>query len=375
MPPEKCPAATATAGAALRTAVFGKLIPLLGGMNRLLLAPDGELSLVPFEALPLGDGRLLIENYHISYIECGRDVQRFGVTSGRQSNAPLIVADPAFNLTVEAMAASAGAAASDAPADSSAGGDEGKRQSRELDREMRFGPLKRTREEGEKIGAMLDVKPWLKADALERRLKRAQSPRVLHLATHGFFLPDENRDPNKESGPARAKSPEGLLGRLSGPGMENPLLRSGLALAGVNVWLRGGQVPEEAEDGLLTAEDVTGMDLLDTELVVLSACETGLGDVHIGEGVFGLRRAFVLAGASRLVMSLWKVPDEQTQELMVDFYSRVLAGEGVPEALRGAQLALRQRHSDPYFWGAFICLGDPSPLPRGTTTLPAVPSV
>ena len=140
------------------------------------------------------------------------------------------------------------------------------------------------------------------------------------------------------------------------------MLRSGLALAGANTWLKAGHPPEEAEDGLLTAEDVTGLDLLATELVVLSACETGLGQVHVGEGVFGLRRAFVLAGARTLVMSLWKVPDEPTRELMEDFYGRLLAGEGRAEALRQAQLAMKAKYPDPFYWGAFICQGDPSPL-------------
>jgi CHAT domain-containing protein len=113
---------------------------------------------------------------------------------------------------------------------------------------------------------------------------------------------------------------------------------------------------------MLTAEDVTGLDLLDTELVVLSACETGLGQVHVGEGVFGLRRAFVLAGAKTLVMSLWKVPDQQTQQLVVDFYRRILAGQPRAEALRQAQRALKAKHPDPYYWGAFICQGDPDPM-------------
>src|SRR4051794_20168001 len=121
--------------------------------------------------------------------------------------------------------------------------------------------------------------------------------------------------------------------------------------------------PPEAEDGLLTAEDVSGMDLLDTDLVVLSACETGLGEVKTGEGVFGLQRAFVLAGARTLVMSLWSVPDEATRELMVEFYQRLLGGEPRAEALHAAQQALRARYPDPYFWGAFVCLGDPGPLP------------
>jgi CHAT domain-containing protein len=125
---------------------------------------------------------------------------------------------------------------------------------------------------------------------------------------------------------------------------------------------KAGPPSPEAEDGLLTAEDVSGLNLLATELVVLSACETGLGEVKTGEGVFGLQRAFTLAGAKTLVMSLWSVPDEPTRELMEDFYRRILAGEGRADALRNAQLALRAKYPDPYFWGAFICQGDPGPL-------------
>ena len=107
---------------------------------------------------------------------------------------------------------------------------------------------------------------------------------------------------------------------------------------------------------------MSGLNLLGTELVVLSACETGLGAVQVGEGVFGLRRAFVLAGAHTLVMSLWKVPDQQTRELMEDFYARVLAGEERAEALRQAQFAMKTKYPDPLYWGAFICQGDPGPL-------------
>jgi CHAT domain-containing protein len=95
---------------------------------------------------------------------------------------------------------------------------------------------------------------------------------------------------------------------------------------------------------------------------VLSACETGLGQIHVGEGVFGLRRAFVLAGGKTLVMSLWKVPNEATRELMEDFYGRLLAGQGRTESLREAQLAMKAKHPEPFYWGAFICQGDPSPL-------------
>jgi CHAT domain-containing protein len=200
--------------------------------------------------------------------------------------------------------------------------------------------------------------------ALETTLKACRSPRILHIATHGFFLPDVHRDPIQE------KSGLAIFGELANNRLarlariENPLLRSGLALAGANTWLHGKDdlLLSEAEDGLLTAEDVTGLDLIDTELVVLSACETGLGDIQVGEGVFGLCRAFVLAGVKTLVMSLWKVPDQQTQELMTDFYRRLLNGTPRADALREAQLAMKQKYPDPLYWGAFICQGDPGPL-------------
>ena len=152
------------------------------------------------------------------------------------------------------------------------------------------------------------------------------------------------------------------MGSLRGPGMSNPLLRSMLILAGYNTWRNGGDPGSEAEDGLLTAEDVSGLDLLATELVVLSACDTGLGEIRTGEGVFGLRRAFVLAGAKTLVMSLWKVPDRQTQMLMTLFYRRLKAGQPRAEALRDAQLRMKKHFPHPYCWGAFICQGEPGRL-------------
>ncbi len=153
-------------------------------------------------------------------------------------------------------------------------------------------------------------------------------------------------------------------GRLRPDLRENALLRSGLVLAGYNTFVHGGSPPEEADNGMLTALDVSGLNLLSTDLVVLSACETGLGDVQVGEGVFGLQRAFTLAGARTLVMSLWAVPDDATRLLMEDFYHRLLAGEGKADALRNAQQTLRHKpeYADPYYWGAFICQGDPGPL-------------
>jgi len=333
-------------GRALRAAVFDKPAVAFGSRRSLLLAPDGDLARLPFEVLPTDDGRRLIDDYCISYIGCGRDVLRFQARSIGQPTEALVAADPDFDLRGDGKRPWQPDAAPS-------------RQSRDLgESDLSFDRLLGTREEGERIAQLLKVRPWLQAEVLEQQLKRLRSPWILHLATHGFFLADQRRDPEASSWTASSD-----MGRFSGLRLENPLLRSGLALAGGNTWLQKGQLPPEAEDGLLTAEDVTGLDLLDTELVVLSACNTGLGEIRTGEGVFGLRRAFVLAGAKTLIMSLWKVPDEETRELMEDFYRRILAGEPRAEALRNAQLTMKAKYPHPFFWGAFICQGNPGSLP------------
>ncbi|MEA1946267.1 MAG: CHAT domain-containing tetratricopeptide repeat protein [Thermodesulfobacteriota bacterium] len=344
------------AGVKLRETIFDKLKPALGRCKHLFISPDGELSRVPFEVLPNETGRFLIDDYHISYLGAGRDILRFGTKSTGQPAGSLIIADPDFDLGLKT---SGRLAQKGRPCG---------RQSRDLDRSsLHFGRLPGTHKEGINVSNMLGVKPWLKENALEAWIKKYRSPRILHFATHGFFIEDQERDPNKEMRELVALGAPGFaepggMGRLSGLNLENPLLRSGLALAGANTWLKGQSPPSDAEDGLLTAEDVTGLDLLDTELVVLSACETGLGEVRTGEGVFGLRRSFVLAGADTLVMSLWKVPDQQTRELMEEFYSRILTGEPRAQALKNAQMSIRSKHPHPFYWGAFICQGDPGPL-------------
>ena len=137
------------------------------------------------------------------------------------------------------------------------------------------------------------------------------------------------------------------------------MLRSGLVLAGANTWLKNGFLSYDAQDGILTAYEILVMDLSNTELVVLSACGSGLGEIHMGEGVFGLRRAFVLAGAQTLVMSLWKVPDEQTKELMVDFLKRLIIRktQDLKDDLREAQLAMKEKYPDPILLGCVYLSG------------------
>jgi CHAT domain-containing protein len=169
---------------------------------------------------------------------------------------------------------------------------------------------------------------------------------VLHLATHGFFESDQE---------LKQKNPSA--------GFVDPMLRSGLYLTGANRMLAGGNSPADMDDGVLTAYEATQLNLQGTELVVLSACETGLGRSQNGEGVFGLRRALQEAGAEAVMMSMWSVPDQETQELMTLFYQKWLGGLDKHEALRQAQMkereTVRQRYGKdlPFYWGAFVLVG------------------
>jgi CHAT domain-containing protein/tetratricopeptide (TPR) repeat protein len=216
--------------------------------------------------------------------------------------------------------------------------------------------LPSTRTEVENIEKVLkesgwEVQTFLADKALEENLKEAYKPNLLHIATHGFFQPDTS---NKQ----------------------NPLLSSGLMLTGSGNTLKG-QTANMQEDGILTAYEAMNLNLDNTDLVVLSACETGLGEVRNGEGVYGLQRAFKVAGARSLIMSLWKVDDDATQELMVSFYKHWASpsaplqgrGEKAPHgglgagaskrsAFLAAQKELKAKYPNPYYWGAFVMVGE-----------------
>jgi CHAT domain-containing protein len=178
---------------------------------------------------------------------------------------------------------------------------------------------------------------------------------VLHLATHGFFLPDQRL--NRKERAVGLQSDEGARG------LEDPMLRSGLFFAGANRTLAHQPVLAGLHNGVLTAYEVSTLNLQGTELVVLSACDTGLGETHDGEGVFGLQRGLQEAGAQTVLMSKWDVPDKETQELMNRFYQKWLGGKSKHEALREAQQEIRaevrEEHSGdfPWYWGAFVLVG------------------
>ena len=223
-------------------------------------------------------------------------------------------------------------------------------------------PLPGTLAEVEQLASILEgegisTQALLENASSEDLLKKVKGPRFLHIATHGFFEPEAEQ------------TAEGLNRemRLSGLGpetvSENPYLRCGLYLAGAETTLKNRDNPdfsrpEGQEDGILTAYEATLLDLRGTELVVLSACETGLGVTKNGEGVYGLQRAFQVAGAETVIFSLWKVADQQTQEMMGLFYMNWLEnGMGKRAAFKAAQQTIKEKYEDPYFWGAFVMIG------------------
>jgi CHAT domain-containing protein len=337
---------------------------LVGASRHLLIAPDGTLNLIPFAALVDEQNKYLVETYAITYLTSGRDLLRLQLAPPSRTG-PLVLANPLYDQPGAQPAASAPVNnGTPAPAGNLRAGDLGR---------LTFPALKGTAEEAAAVKSLItDARVLAAAQASEAALKQAHGPLLLHIATHGFFLPDV--PPPAPADTRSADTPPTPTNSRS----ENPLLRSGLALAGANQLQSEGN-----EDGVLTALEAAGLDLWGTKLVVLSACETGLGEVQNGDGVYGLRRALVLAGSASQLMSLWKVNDAATRDLMVEYYRRLRAGEGRGEALRRVQLqmltsgavapgdgqgrgmldelhpgAQAQTRSHPFYWASFIQSGD-----------------
>lgn len=388
---------------------------LLGPTRRVLLAPDGSLNLIPFGALVDENGRYLLENYSFDYLTSGRDLLRLPATMGATEpvttkGATVIIANPQFDLT-RPMETCAGTqrglgvrpvtanGAANATAKGAAKGATNAlaTEFRALDfTQFCYTTLAGTAQEAVGIRQVLPAaQVWTQQTATEAAVKKLSRPRVLHLATHGFFLPDQIMQDAACGTPDADCAKSGTSARKLGlessaanrpPQSTNPLLRSGLVLAGVKQARSG-----PANDGILTAQEAAGLDLFGTELVILSACETGLGDAPNGQGVYGLRRALVLAGSATQVMSLWRVSDAATQELMVAYYQRLQSGAGRIEALQAVQLAMLRggalasadaarelvvgvapkaptvpsaatEYAHPYYWASFIASGAWQPL-------------
>jgi CHAT domain-containing protein len=318
---------------------------LAGDAKHLLISPDGELNLIPFEALVDEQGRYLAERYAITYLTTGRDLLRMQVTRESKSK-PVVVADPLFGEAEPTPAAAAQARLTPASA--------AQRRRNTIAAEdlsqVYFAPLSGTAQEARVIHSLFPAaRVFTGTQATKSALQRLIAPRILHIATHGFFLQDANAEASRNTSGPGAKS-----GRLPAFKIEEPLLRSGLALAGANLNRGSGR------EGILTALEASNLNLWGTKLVTLSACETGVGEVRNGEGVYGLRRAFFLAGTETLVMSLWPVSDRVTREMMTTYYTGLNKGLGRGEALRQAQLAMLKRkgREHPFYWASFIQSGE-----------------
>jgi CHAT domain-containing protein len=335
-------------GRALYDALLAPLEKELEGVRSLLIAPDGALNLIPFSALIDKRGTYLAESHRVSYLTSGRDLLRITGSSAPRG-PPVIVADPDYagSVAVEVAASPSG---------------DGRTPRRSHDLEQTgWLPLPGTRQEARAIAKLMDVKPLLGASAQESAVKHVRGPRVLHIATHGFFLADQKApDPGSRSLRAAVNPERASPLPVAAAHIENPLLRAGLVLAGAN------RPAGASDDGILTALELAGLDLSGTQLVVLSACDTGLGTLENGEGVYGLRRAVVLAGADAQVATLWKVDDKATRTVMTRFYEELEAGLGRAEALRRIQLEMARATdatwSHPFYWASFLPIGAWGPV-------------
>ncbi|MGA1982511.1 MAG: CHAT domain-containing tetratricopeptide repeat protein [Acidobacteriaceae bacterium] len=348
---------TTLPGADAYELIWKPLETALARKTRIYLSPDGVLNQLPLGIIPAPDGKLLMERYDLRLLSSTRDI--LSSVPPRADATALLVGDPTFDLSeVQQLAAMQKLTlpqqqppvlmAALSPGD----------RSRDLGNGTTLPRLPGTGAEVHAIAELMQEHQWktnvyTNELALKRVVEQASSPRVVHLATHGFFLPDQQIHTNQVG-----------LGENQPSGLEDPMLRSGLYFAGANRTLAGKTAAQGLDNGVLTAMEAGNLNLRGTELVVLSACNTGQGDVKNGEGVFGLRRALQEAGAQEVLMSLWSVPDQETLDLMKLFYAKWLAGMEIHEALKEAQLEMREQvkksHDGkdlPYYWGAFVLVG------------------
>ncbi|HYI00077.1 tetratricopeptide repeat protein [Hyalangium sp.] len=344
---------------ALYQLAFRPLLSLLGKTHRLFLSPDGQLALVPFAALHDGH-QFLVDTFDFTYLTSGKDLlPRLEETA--PASSVIVLADPDFGASLPAPAPSRGDASARAERSSAIERFFSSLREDPVHRAWALTPLPGTRQEAKAIQRLLpQAQLFLGPEATKERLLHLPTPGILHLATHGFFLGDVPAPTD-----SRAVAHFGALGEeplASRP--PDPLLRSGLLLAGSSAPAPDASSPTQPppESTLATALELASLNLWGTQLVVLSACDTGRGEVKLGQGVYGLRRAFVVAGAETVVMSLWKVNDETTRQLMEDYYRNLLAGQGRATALREAMRELRALQPHPHYWAPFIVVGSDAPL-------------
>ena len=299
--------------------IWKPLQPLLKGIHTVYYSPTGLLFRLSFAAMQTGKGKLLTDEYNLKQLVCTRNLTFNDNRNGNFSTAALW-GDIDYG---------------DAP-------DTISRQ------ENTWKPLPGTKTETDSICALLKENHIIchqqsKRIASEEMFKKmdGNSPELLHIATHGFFLP------------VREYSNINLYYHNNFSMQQNPMFRNGLLLAGSNAAWSGYADISGAEDGVLTAYEISHLDLSNTKLITLSACETAIGEIEDNEGVFGLQRAFKMAGVKQVLMSLWAVPDKETTELMNLFYRSLFLSNDANQALRTAQLAMKQKYS-PYYWAGFV---------------------
>ncbi|MBX2963799.1 MAG: CHAT domain-containing protein [Cyclobacteriaceae bacterium] len=292
----------------------------LGQVSTIYLSADGIYNQINLEAIPSPDGRYILDNANIVMISNTKDLYLNKIKSRAvPDNVASMFGNPTFYLTAS-------------------------------NKTGPITPLPGTEIEINQIQQLLKQKGWkteeyLDIQATEDRIKELNSPKIFHVATHGFYKPSEEIKLEDEM--------EGNELALT----QNPLMRNGLLLKGAGDLLDKTEYNYNMENGILTAYEAMNLNLDKTDLVVLSACETGLGELQQGEGVFGLQRAFLVAGAKILIMSMFKVDDEATQKLMLKFYQKWLTTNNIRQSFIDAKKELRTEYPEPIYWGAFMMIG------------------
>ncbi len=302
--------------------VFWKpIIDEIGQASTIYLSADGVYNQINLEAIPSPDGRYVIDNANIVLVSNTKDIYLRKVRTRPQSNenTASVFGNPTFYVTATADTRT-------------------------------IAPLPGTEKEVNQVQFILGQKGWTTTEyvekyAAEEKIKELNSPKIFHIATHGLYRPSEQVTLEKE-----IEGGEALL-------TQNPLMRTGLLLKGAGDLLEKTNYNYNIENGILTAYEAMSLNLDKTDLVVLSACETGLGDLEAGEGVYGLQRAFLVAGAKALIMSMFKVDDEATQKLMLKFYQKWLNTGNLRQSFIEAKKELRVEYPEPIYWGAFMMIG------------------
>ena len=338
------------AGRSIYGKIWKPLTPFLKDKPTVYIVPDSIIHLLPFDTLIDENNQYLLKSKDLRILSSSRDLVLSDLPPAKKNL--LIIAGPDYDIdTIKDLKKEI--------LDRRGADNNTIRLASVGLRSLSFGKLVGAELEGSAIKKVSDHLKiastiYSKRSAEERQLRQIrQPPQIVHIATHGFFLKPEDSMIRRLLSMQR-----GARNRLPPPG-DNPLLRAGLAFAGINANAPFLGDIDTNNDGILTALEALKLNLSGTELVVLSACETGVGEIHAGEGVYGLRRAFQEAGVKSVLNSLWPVSDEGTRLLMVGFYNEMLAGKTVREALKASQLAMLKgdEWNHPYYWAAFVVVG------------------